>query len=157
MKAWRCTVDWSDDQTGEIIHAKTASKARYMLLLRLCDCCEIRFADITVKRAADRDIHLPPEHDLVPQLSDEERRRILHAYGYSNEPRRPEAWGYRDHYCTTPQCTIMAHMTYLGIFRGPLGLDKTGDTPRWVGAFWYLTDLGKQVARSMIPAYGSGE
>lgn len=45
----------------------------------------------------------------------------------------------------------MANMTGLGIFRGPYGVDDKGDTPGWVGAFWYLTDLGKEVALSMIP------
>lgn len=152
MKAWRCEYGGFD----EIVYAPSASKARAARLYELSDCCpDITFAEIRVTRAAKHDIQLPPEHPLVVQLSHEERGRVLHAYGYSNRPHRPEDWGYRDHYCTEPGCAVMAHMTSLGIFRGPHGVDKTGGTPGWVGAFWYLTDLGKHVARSMIPAYGS--
>jgi len=47
-------------------------------------------------------------------------------------------------------CSVVS----LDIFRGPNGVDADGKTPGWAGAFWYLTDLGKQVARSMIPTYG---
>lgn len=152
MKAWRCEYGGYD----QIVHAPTASKARAARFYELLDCCpDITFPEIRVTRAAMHDISLPPEHPLVAQLSHEERGRILHAYGYSNRPRRPDDWGYRDHYCTEPDCQIMARMTSLGIFRGPHGVDKAGDTPGWVGAFWYLTDLGKLVARSMIPAHGA--
>lgn len=149
IKAWACTCDGCEN----IVHASTASKARYIDFLALSDCCpDIKFSDITVRRATAHDVKLPAEHPLVAQLSDEERSRILHAYGYCNRPRNPADWGYRNHYCTAPGCEVMAHMTALGIFRGPHGVDKAGDTPGWVGAFWYLTDLGEHVARSMIPA-----
>jgi hypothetical protein len=151
MKAWRCEYGGYD----EIVYGPTASKARAARWRDLQDCCpDIGFADIRVVRAAASDIELPAEHPLVESLSHEERHRILHAYGYSNRPRSPQDWGYRNHYCTEPGCSIMAHMTSLGIFRGPHGVDKKGDTPGWAGAFWYLTDLGEQVARSLIPAYG---
>jgi len=151
LKAWRCEYGGFH----HIIHAPTAAKARYTRLSELRDFCpDIKFAEISVTRASDYDIGLPAEHPIVAELSHEERHRILHAYGYNNRPRSPKDWGYRNHYCTQPGCSIMAHMTALGIFRGPFGVDDKGDTPGWVGAFWYLTDLGKHVARSMIPACG---
>ena len=151
MKAWRC--EYGSDHV--IIHAPTASKARAQRWRELRDCCpDIGFHEIRVVRAAHDDVHLPDEHPIATQLSHEERGRILHAHGYSNRPGRPEDWGYRNHYCTAPDCTVMAHMTTLGIFRGPAGVDKSGDTPGWSGAFWYLTDLGEHVARSLIPLYG---
>jgi hypothetical protein len=151
MKAWRCAYGGYE----ETCYAATASKARYNRLLMLGDCCpDITFAEINVTRASAHDLHLPDEHELVAQLSHEERHRVLHAYGFNARPRAPRDWGYRDHYCTDAGCPIMARMTALGVFRGPCGVDASGNTPGWVGAFWYLTDLGKLVARSMIPLYG---
>lgn len=151
MKAWRC--EYGGDHV--IIYAPTASKARAQRWRELGDCCpDIGFHEIRVVRAARDDVQLPDEHPLAAQLSHEERCRILHAYGYSNRPDRPEDWGYRNHYCTEPGCAVMAHMTTLGIFRGPAGVDKDGATPGWCGAFWYLTDIGEHVARSLIPPYG---
>jgi hypothetical protein len=41
----------------------------------------------------------------------------------------------------------------LGLFRGPYGEQAYGETPGWVGAFFYLTELGRHVALSMMPAY----
>ena len=154
MTAVRILKGWACEYGGftNIIYAPTASKARYIDMLAISDCYpDIQFRDIRVKRAPEHDITLPGEHELVSKLSHEERGRILHAYGYRNRPRNPKDWGYRSHYCTEPRCPIMANMTGLGIFRGPYGVDDKGDTPGWVGAFWYLTDLGKEVALSMIP------
>ena len=145
LKAWRCSYGGYDD----IVHAATASKARYMRWLSLVDCCpDIKFAEIAVHRARAHDITLPDEHPLVAKLSHEQRHRILHAYGYNNRPNRPQDWGYRDHYCSAPGDTIMSSMAELGLFRGPYG--QGSDI--WGGSvFWYLTELGVHVARSMIP------
>lgn len=151
MKAWRCEYGGYD----EIVHAATASKARAQRWRNLSDCCpDIRFQDIRVTRAAAHDVRLPNELAICAQLSHEERHRILHAYGFSNRPSDPKSWGYRDHYCTAPDCEVMAHLVTLGLFRGPYGVDDKGGTRGWVGAFWYLTDAGKEAARSMIPLYG---
>ena len=41
----------------------------------------------------------------------------------------------------------------LGLFRGPFG-EEDMSRSMWGGVFYYLSDLGKHVARSMLPLYG---
>lgn len=149
VKAWRVRVIWSDDT--DIIYAETAGKARYQLKLDLGDCYhDLKFQQIAVERAKDRDQHLPAEHRLVAELNSREREIIMHAFGASNR-RNP---GYRNHYCTAPGDIELLRLTWeLGLFRGPYGEREYGETPGWVGAFFYLTELGKHVALSMLPAY----
>lgn len=151
MKAWTVAVRGCDD-TGTC-YGPTASKARYTELLRLRDCMpDIQFQDISVRRRSSADIVLPPRHRLVDELSAEERRIVLHAYGYDGN--RPENSGYRDHYCTNPGDSRLLRLAWeFGLFAGPFG-DQPPTESMWVGVFFYLTDLGKLVARSMVPAYG---
>jgi hypothetical protein len=148
-KAWRVKCTWSDD--WDIVHAETASKARYRLRCDLSDCYpDLRFDQIIARRSPEHDRTLPAEHRVVADLTTAEREIIMHAFGASNR-RDP---GYRNHYCTQAGDTRLLRLAWeFGIFRGPYGEEAYGDTPGWVGSFFYLTDFGKHVARSMLPTY----
>jgi len=147
-KAWRVRVEWSDD--SDIVFAPSAGAARYRLKLDLGDCYpDLKFSEIQAWREKESDRTLPAEHRLVSELNHADRRLIMHAFGADS--RTP---GYRDHYCTQPGDTRLLRLTFeLGLFAGPFGEQAYGQTPGWAGAFFYLTDLGKHVARSMLPLY----
>jgi hypothetical protein len=149
-KAWRGKPDWHDGQ-GDIYYAETRSKARYVCLrdVREFD-SEIEFSQIIIRRDKAFDLYEPQPHRLVAELSENEKHIILHAFGAD---RRQHA-GYRDHYCTSPGDGRLLRLAWeLGLFHGPYGEDEYGYTGMWVGAFYYLTDFGKEVARSMLPTY----
>ncbi len=147
-KAWSCRVRRGDGVTT--VYAPTAGKARYQFKIDISDPCpDIEFMDIIVRRNRHDDIELPDEHRLVSELTEKQRHIISHAYGGGS--RLP---GYRDHYCTAPGDMHILRLTHeFGLFDGPHGEEAYGESPRWSGAFFYLTDLGKQVARSMLPEY----
>lgn len=92
---------------------------------------------------------MPAEHRLAAELSEDEREIIMHAFGAdSRDP------GYRDHYCTDAGDLLLLRLAWeLGLFSGPHGERQNGEPLMWAGAFFYLTDLGKHVARSMLPLY----
>lgn len=149
LKAWDCYLGGFDEPS--VVHATTAGKARYRCLLSLLDSYpSATVKDIRVRRNKARDIPLPPPHWLLPELDEADRRIVLGAFGGgSHIP--PSKWGYRDHFCTSPGCRRMLRLAWeMGLFRGPFGERGYGDTRPWVGAFYYLTDLGKSVARSLI-------
>jgi hypothetical protein len=153
LKAWECRTTWSDSPRGDIVYALTAGKARHEYLCLISDQCpDVTHAQIKVRRAHGSDMPLPPPHRLVTDLSDGERQIILHAYGYCST-KRPQDWGRRDHYCTSPCDGRLHRLAWeLGLFSGPHGKeDGYGEVRGWVGAFYYLTALGQHVARSMIP------
>lgn len=148
-KAWECGIRGSGG--SDIYYAPTASKARYQAFLDWNDPYpDLKIMDIRVSRAAHCDVELPEPHRLVAELSPVERRFIEHAFG--SVSRQP---GYRDHYCAGIAEPPLLRLTYeLGIFDGPFGGENEyGDGVHWSGVFFYLTDLGKQVARSMLPEY----
>lgn len=148
-KAWAVKPTWSDEH--DYAWAPTASKARYRFLLEIGDSYpDLKVHEIVARRAVHQDRWLPDEHRLVAELSVEDKAVILGAYGASNY-RRP---GYRDHFCTSPGDSRLHRLAWeLGLFRGPYGERAYGETPNWSGAFYYLTDLGKLVAQSMMPTY----
>jgi hypothetical protein len=78
---------------------------------------------------------------------------------------RARRWSDHDHYMGPftyahdrrgyrPLALVLssADLVSLGLFRGPYGVDANGDTPGWCGAFYYLTEDGKQLARALIGA-----
>lgn len=148
-KAWRVAVEWSDD--ADVVFARSAGAARYRLMLRLRDCYpDLTFSQITAWRAPACDRRLPGEHRLVAELSPTDRDVLLGAFGarYGRTP------GYRDHFCTAPGDARMLRLAWeLGLFSGPFGEGPYGTSPGWAGAFFYLTELGKHVAASMLPTY----
>lgn len=148
-KAWMYRVKGYDGE-GSSIYGQTASKARYQAWTHLVDCCpDLKLIDVSVRRDPARDMVLPDEHRLVAELTTAERKIVSHAYG--GDARQP---GYRDHYCTAPGDRALLRLTFeLGIFEGPFGEKGYGETPGWSGAFFHLTALGREIARSMLPTY----
>lgn len=145
-KAYEVT---SQDFDGSaIVYAPTPAKAKGVVIKQLADLSEIdadTFTSMRVRRARSLDIMLPDEHWIVSDLSDRERQIVAHSYG-------PE--GHRDHYCSNPgNPTLLKLVKVFGIFDGPFGADGYDKTLRWSGAFFYLTEFGKEVARSMAPTY----
>lgn len=151
-KAFAVTIDNRND--GHIVYAENASKARAHVVNDLTDCdWSFRAALIATKvhRSPANDVTLPDPHRLVADLTPEERHIIAHAYGSDV---RMGKEGYRDHYCTDPSNRRLLRLAWeFGLFSGPHGEGAYGDTGMWRGAFFYLTHLGREVARSMLPTY----
>lgn len=149
LRGYECRVKGYDDQPGYRV-AATASKARAQYWRDLSDCCpDLTLMDISVRRAPGHDITFPdlsPEHS---DLSQRGREVILHTFGGGSHI-RPDQWGYRNHYCAAPQDPILNDLVARGLMTGPHGVENDGGTGMWVGAFWYLTDAGKGVARALI-------
>lgn len=151
-KAWQAWPAWHNPMfdEGDVFFASTAAKARYQALLEWRDPHpDVELMDITVRRAAHRDIELPDEHPIVADLTKRQRGMITHAYGCDRHGN-----GYRNHYCTDPRNVDALRLAWeFGLFTGPHGEKAYGETPGWAGAFFYLTAFGKDVARSMLPTY----
>lgn len=151
-KAWM--VSYADRGTFDydIVHAPTAAKAKGSLLPDMIEVgysAKEAFLRMSVRRSPANDIALPDEHWLVPLLTHQERRIVLHAFGADG---RNE--GYRDHYCTAPSDRRLLRLAWeFGLFSGPHGERAYGETPGFCGAFFHLTALGRDVARSMLPTY----
>jgi hypothetical protein len=147
-KAFTVRPKWSTE--GDIRYAATAAKARYQAWLDWRDPLpDLQLMQLEVRRAAHADVTLPVEHRLVADLSPTMRRMLAHAYG-----RDRQGNGYRDHYCTHPGNRDALRLAWeFGLFSGPHGEKGYGETPGWSGAFFYLTQLGKEVAASMLPTY----
>lgn len=146
-KAWRVRPIWSDDD--DIVYAETAGKARYQLKLDLDD-PDLTFQEIAVRRAKQHDKRLPAPHRLVAELSENERHIILHAFG-ADARINP---GCRNHYCAhAGDGTLLRLAWELGLFSGPYGEQPYGGSLPWSGVFFYLTELGRHVALSMMPTY----
>jgi hypothetical protein len=149
-KAYSVTVDGYDEPG--IYFAPTAGKAKYAAYLCISDCDDrVSFQHMSAARSPANDMSLPDEHRLVAELDAEDRHIIAHAYG--SDVRMGQE-GYRDHYCTDPSDMRLLRLAWeFGLFSGPHGERAYGDTGVWSGAFFYLTELGKTVARSMLPTY----
>lgn len=152
LKAWRVEIKGCDDPGT--YYAATRNKARFQAWHQIREVWgEVKFSDIRrCVRVPHLDIVLPGRHRLTAELDARDRDIILNAYG-GGAHIPPEKWGYRDHYCTAPGDTRLLRLSWeLGLFSGPFGEREHGSTPGWAGAFYYLTDLGKHVARSLIDA-----
>ena len=148
LKGFECRVDGYDDPAYVV--APTASKARASYWRDLLDCGpDITLMEIKVRRAPSHDMVFP---DLPADLSDlnsREREIVVHTFGGGSHL-RPDQWGYRDHYCGAPGEPILNALVRRGLMTGPHGVEPDGSTGMWVGAFFYLTDKGKTVARALI-------
>lgn len=148
-KAWDVWPVWADDGERDHIFAETSSKARAAAYRRWNDTTRVTFQEIIVRRAKHKDMALPVEHRLVSEMTHQQRHMVSHAFGADRNGN-----GYRDHYCTAPSDRDMLKLAWeFGLFTGPWGERAYGDTGIWGGAFFYLTDLGKTVAASMLPTY----
>lgn len=151
-KAYAVRISHRDD--SHIVHAETSSKARASVMADLAECgWSVRDAlrAIKVHRAPANDVVLSDPHRLVAELDAQDRHIIAHAYGSDV---RMGKEGYRNRYCTDPADRRMLRLAWeFGLFTGPHGEKAYGETPGWVGAFFFLTELGREVARSMLPTY----
>lgn len=154
-KAYAVTVDGYDG--AETVFAPTPAQAKEATLVVLHDtgAYEARKSHMRARRAPANDVLLPDEHRLVAELTPKERQIIAHAYGSDV---RMGKEGYRDHFCTSPASPdgrrLLRLSWELGLFSGPHGEGAYGDTGMFCGAFFHLTELGREVARSMLPTYG---
>jgi len=84
-------------------------------------------------------------------LTAEDRQALV------DELRAISKGGTADYFLSPSRDTFKADMLHLawefGLFKGPCGEKAYGETPGWSGAFFYLTELGKLVAASMLPTY----
>jgi hypothetical protein len=148
LKGYDCYLDGY--QEPHVAVARSASKARYVAYLALSDYCpDLRITEIKVRRNPGADMSFPDVPDVNEHLDDRDRETILNAFGGGRHI-APHEWGYRDYQCLSPKDERINRLSALGLFQGPCGVDANGDTPGWCGAFWYLTDDGKALARALI-------
>ena len=148
LKAYACRLRGFDEET--IVLAKTAAKARYSFLLDVQDSySDALFSDVSMRRAPGQDMSFPDLPGSAETLDAKDREVLVHMFGGGSHV-RPHQWGYRDHYCGSPKDPRLCKLTDAGLLRGPCGTDTSGDTPGWTGAFFYLTDAGKEMARALI-------
>jgi hypothetical protein len=154
-KAYAVSLD--DLRDPAIIHAPTAAKAKGRAMLNMVDCGYHErdiFRRLRCRRAPANDIALPDEHWLVAHLDAKDRQIIMHSYGADEFGHE----GYRNHYCTDPGDRRLLRLAWeFGLFSGPSGEGAYGETPGYCGAFFRLTQLGREVARSMLPTYRRGD
>ncbi|MFZ2869359.1 hypothetical protein [Zavarzinia sp.] len=157
-KAYRATMPNTctfDAPYDEIVFAPTASKARWLIVSRLQDCGWFEtdtgkaFAAVRVHRAPRYDTVLPPEHPVVADLTWQEKRALIHAYGGTGANA-----GYRDHYCTHAGNPTLVRLVERGLMTGPVH----GNPELWGEdtAFFYLNWMGLRVALSLQPTYPEG-
>ncbi len=149
LKGFACWIRGNEDEPSYRV-ATTASKARADYWRDLGDCCPgLKIFEVSVRRAPSHDVTFP---DLPPDASDmnvREREIIVHTFGGGSHI-QPDKWGYRNHYCCAPGEPILNGLVARGLMTGPHGVEPDGGTGMWVGAFFYLTDKGKMVARALI-------
>lgn len=153
-KAWgfSCPGLWLGT---DILYAPTRQKAKGQALARMLDAgydASDAFECMRIHRAPASDIHLPEPHRLLSDLDEKDRSIITHSFGVQGNKH-----GWRGHFCTCPSNRRLLRLAWeFGLFSGPHGEKAYGETPGWAGAFFYLTDLGKAVALSMVPTYPEG-
>lgn len=135
-KAFRVTPSWSD--YGYLIIADTPGKAKYQAYIE-SECEDEEWFKWSVKRCKEHDIFENIEHELLEKLTEKEIDIISHMNG--NNSRTP---GYRNHYCTGKH----GFKDFDNLIS--LGITTKGS---WSGkqCFLYLTNLGKEIAFSMLP------
>ncbi len=147
-KAWQLWPVWCNPrrELGDIFYNVSAGKARYQFL-RYCD-CEMTFTDITVRRAKDHDKYLPARHWIADCLSKEQQQIVSHAFGV----------GHRSYFnCSPGNLDLLKLVNEWGLFTGPhyewSYFEKQWNHGQgdWFGCYYYLTWLGKEVAKSMLP------
>lgn len=150
LKGYECRIE-GYDEPGHVI-ALTASKARAQYWRDMLDCCpDLTLMEISVRRAPGYDVTFPDMPDAHADLTPRECEIILHTFGGgSHIP--PDQWGFRNHYCCAPDEPILNGLVARGLMTGPHGLEPDGGTGILCGAFFYLTDDGKRVARALIGA-----
>jgi len=141
-KAWEVTYGGYPSQT---YFAPTAGKARVQALSDLSDCGGThRLIDIRAVRAPNFDVKLPERHPLADALSPEEISCLLHSYGAGNDPFKA---GCRSHFFTSWDDKRLCALSERGLMK------PRGNSLSETEGHFYMTDLGKLVARSLVPEY----
>lgn len=141
-KAWAASVAGYPSQT---YFAPSAAKARYAAYLDLSDANDsYRLTDIRVVRARQFDVCLPCRHPVADTLTSGETSCLLHAYGANDDPLKA---GGRSHFFTSFDDTRLCSLTGKGLMRPRK--NALSDTE----GYFYLTELGKLVALSLVPEY----
>lgn len=149
LKGWACWLKGYENEPTYRV-AKTASKARADYWRYLGDCCpDLKIIDVHVRRASSHDVTFPDLPSDASSLSTNERDVILHTFGGGSHV-QPSQWGYRNSYCCAPDEPTLNGLVARGLMTGPHGVEPDGSTGIWCGAFFYLTDKGKTVARALI-------
>lgn len=149
LKGYACWINGNEDEPSYRV-ATTASKARADYWRYLGDCCpDLKIMDVHVRRAPGHDMVFPDLPADASDINKRERDVILHTFGGGSHI-QPEQWGYRNSYCCDPKEPTLNGLVARGLMTGPHGMDREGGTGMWVGAFFFLTDAGKHVARALI-------
>lgn len=145
-KAWSLSVPKWWPGESSIHYGVNASKVRYSAWLDIRDTWEeLPLMLIRVVRAPHADVRLPPEHPIVPDLTEKERHIILHAFGGNQCGSQFYKAGYRDHFVDHAGNPDLCRLVERGLMRGPFGRDDN--------ACFVLNWMGKRVATSMLPVY----
>ena len=146
-KAWTYRVRGYDDPG--LTYGPTASKARYQALLDVRNCAQdATFADISVRRAPERDVRLPARSPIADQLTAEQTHCLLHAFGANSN--NPYKAGYRDYFYTSRDDADLCALAEKGLMT-PAAEDRLGKGM----TYFLMTDLGKHVALSLVPEYAA--
>jgi hypothetical protein len=148
-KAWRVAVQGCSPDS--VVYAPTAAKARAQVIDSVRDAwgCSFKQALSYVRacqRAPERDIELPEQHPLAPQLSAGVLHCVVHAYGGTGLRA-----GYRDHFYADAGDWQMQAALYHGLFRVYRRDKGRNGQPDMV--MYELTDLGRNVARGEAQTY----
>jgi len=145
-KAWLVRAEWSDDPDGHVMFNETAGKARHTYI-QWSD-MDLKYSEIKVRRAKNCDRYLPTRHWIADLLSKQQQQIVSHAFGV----------GHRSYFNCSPGNSDLVKLVFeYGLFTGPhyewsyfekLWNYGQGD---WFGCYYYLTSLGKDVARSLLP------
>ncbi|RVT91364.1 hypothetical protein EOD42_22175 [Rhodovarius crocodyli] len=150
-KAYEVRASSADEP--DCVYAPTAAKAKAQLVSRMEDCgwSGNLWAELSARRLPERDVWLSHPHPVLERLTDDEKHAIAHAYGVTS--RNP---GYRDHFATHASDMTLLRLAYEELIFTPPAASRMNPsfldgTPDMV--FFYLTDLGKAVAASMVETY----
>ena len=142
-KAWEVRIKGYDDPG--YYFAPTAGNAR-MKAWRSLECGDIRVVDITVRRAPERDVKLPPRDPVADRLSEDETHCLLHSFGATCGDVTKA--GYRDYFYTRRDDPPLVALAEYGLMKPTPG-DQWGENM----TYFVLTDAGKRVALSLTPEY----
>lgn len=133
--------------SGEsLIFALTTTDAR-VIAFREFEVHRNNFPKIRAYRWYDKDQRLPIRHELADKVSEEALSCLTHALGVNEyEPWKPFS---RDYFCADPKYAPMLELVKFG-----MATDTGPRTTLTDGSVYFrITDLGREVAMSVVPLY----
>ncbi len=152
-KAWAIrTTSHEIGIPADIFFAPTRSKARAECIYLIQDswgCTWLEAAEgiTSIRRAPERDVHLPPRHSFARVLAPSMLDIVVHAYGG-----RGLKAGYRDYFFTNRDDADLRALVDVGLFSRGREYPREVN-PDQVMAYFHLTDLGRLVAAGEQPEY----